>query len=382
MKIRNIEFMTGLNTAANAVSFMIANAVGIGDADAEGKVSFQISPAGDFPNVTVKNGKQIRVVQRIDAEAMNAMIADFNSVTTKIAHLMRGLPIYEGHIDSPDQLAKNGSQAKAVGRIKKLYLRDGSLWADAVMNADGVAMISGDAAAYSANSPHWQMVETKETANGMIVMKPIAVVSTALVNSPNLPNNYIGLNMDDENFQPENNTNMELTKLIQTLGLDEGASLDDVIAAITALQNKVTSAEGDKTALDAANTALNAANTELAELKAAGVKVEIETALNSAVSEGRITEAQKPAFESLLNSNLEHGKMALEALPATNRTLNSKSQIGKVTNTAATNAAPGQVADKVDLTPAFNKVMAENGFDKNSQAHVDEAWKIVRASNS
>lgn len=102
-------------------------------------------------------------------------------------------------------------------------------------------------------------------------------------------------------------TEMEEIKLLAvTMGLPSTATLAEV-------QGKIAELQGLRNENDLMKAELKA----FKDAKATAQKVEIKTLLDAAVTENRITQAQRPVYEKLFDADFDSAKAALDGLPKT-----------------------------------------------------------------
>lgn len=326
------------------------------------------------------------IMQVVDREAGEAMAANFNSGTQKLANFFRGVPIYEGHADDAGWLAKNpGHRASAVARIKTLEVAEDGIYATAAINSDGLKLLGGDAPKYTGQSPYWRLSEISGRKG---CYRPILLWSVALTNNPNIMTNTIALNSllgvaDDtpspaENGETENQENeMKLTPdALKALGFAPEAmpSEEEINAAIVKLASVKAEAETEKVAAEeetsAVNSRLSVVTQELDSVRSAAVETVIADAINS----GRITEADKAQWTAALNTSFASESAKLKNLMPV---LNTRSQLptqGIRRDMAITDAANAaqSIADSVH---AFAK---EKGIDVSNNAGWDRAYNECR----
>ena len=346
----------------------------------KGELWFKVSPYGDFPNQAYdpRTKRRVPTIQRFDRAAAEKMKAGFDSMVNQVRHLFRGLSIYEGHADDPQLLSKPGHTMAAKGRVKELDVREDGLWARAVMNEQGIPLIKGEAAPYSATSPFWWTVDTGKMEGNARITTPVQLESIALTNKPNISDNFIGLNQDTqsggsaaaaETTKPETMKNIR-----EKLGLPEDASDDEVLAAIAKLQTENAALKREKgevkTELKEANTAKQEAETKLKTYQ--GEKA--EAALNQAIQDGKITEAQKPKWEAALNSDFDSAKELLDDLKPQSE-LNTKDHVGDLDKGKG-------VQKNAELNSSMADYAKQHNLDLNRQDHYDRAFDAVRAESS
>lgn len=352
--------ITGRLTAAlNAASHALNAASGVFQElalpDGSQTLRYRLSPYGEFP---VEDVSGQSIIQVVDRTAAATLAANYGSLATKFATFFRGIPIYEGHADDPAWSGKNpGHRASAVGRIKTIEAGDDGIYVTAALNADGLALLAGEAPKYTGHSPFWRLSEIPGRAGHF---RPVLLWSDALTNTPNILTNTIALNSLDgmelelelETPSPataetetevETEHTMKLTAAaLAALGFSPEAepTPDEISAAIVKLASdqaeaaaQVATAQGETTA---ANSRLTVVSGELETLRTTAV----ESAITEAIQTGRITEAQRPAWTSALNTSYQTEAAKLRSLMPT---LNTGSQIGTLDRrgvvTDAANAA-------------------------------------------
>lgn len=317
------------------------------DASAEwSKIKF-----GVYPNEV---GLQI-----FDREAAEAMVSAFNDSLNRLAHGFRGLPGYIGHPDNAAWLQRNpGAPRHAVARVKELRLADDGLEFRTAYNDDGKKLLTGEAPAYDAFSPNWNMAPTQY--RGRKAYRPVELLSVGYTNQPNIPGSYIGLNEalpgEAATTEPAPVPPMKelLIKILADLGITLAADADEptTIAALEQGLAKIASAQGEMAAeKEKAVVAANELATAKAQLAAAGTKLtsaanelaterkaRVDTVLDAAVAAGRITAAQRPEWAGKLTpaANEAFGTLAIE-LSALKPAVNTASK------TAGLGARRGQV---------------------------------------
>jgi len=204
---------------------------------------------------------------------------------------------------STDIAGKAGLPARAVGWVVELRSRQDGIWAKVEWTKDGHALLSEKS--YRGISP----VIVHDEAN-----KVARILRVSLTNKPNL-RGMVALNS-----QTETETIMDLSALIELLGLDKAATVEDVTAAIKKLvdtkepdddEAAMQSALSDiakkfgkdvkpeataicaalDTVLDPSTTAplasLVAVQTELTELKSGMARQKAEEAVDAAIKAGK-----------------------------------------------------------------------------------------------
>lgn len=347
---------------------------------------------GEYPAKSKVNGREVEVVQVMDRQAGELMVENHRTVINAIRHLGRGLPIYVGHPDNADWLKSNpGADESAKGRIKGLEAREDGVWMLAAVNDDGRKLIGGDAPAYSAQSPNWDMVPVSPGSNRY---RPYVLRSIGLTNKPNISSCVIGLNMAGATDisptaaevaeAPENqdtDDDMKLTaQALAALGFapDAEPTPEELSAAIVKMLGEKTAVETDKVEMETNLTAANARVTTL-ESELGSLRTTISaTAINTAVTEGRITEADRGTWEGLLKADPVNGASALAKLGKATG-LNTESQLGNLGDRKS--EGPPAAAGTIQ---AINTAVADyakaNGLDLKKTADYDAAYAGTKAA--
>lgn len=382
MKTKRI--ITVLNITQETVTAALNSISGVWQeitlAEGEREKRYRLSPYGVFPakDVTGKN-----VLQLVDREAGETMAANFASLSGQLATFFRGIPIYEGHADNAAWVKENpGHKACAVGRIKAIECEDDGIYVNAVLNAAGVAMLGGEAPQYTGHSPLWRLVPVAGQPNHY---RPVLLCSDALTNTPNIDANTIALNalglgetptLPADTGEPnEENNDMKLTpEALAALGFapDATPTPEEISAAIVKLTTTETVEESTEppAELAAANSRATALEAELAGVRGAA----ITTVIDAAVTSGRITEADKPAWITALNTSFltESAKLA-NLMPV----LNTRSQVAGV----ATRKNETPLGEGIDaMNSAVREIAAANGLNLELRKDYDTAHAMARAA--
>jgi hypothetical protein len=126
-----------------------------------------------------------------------------------------------------------------------------------------------------------------------------------VINLSDLPNKAIG---------PKINNNMP-KEIALTLGLDENASPQACVNAITELKSEIASHEATRQNLEEENRQMRLRLKAIDDAAAEAQKKEVVNLLNDAVKSGRIDATARPKFEKLFELDHEAAKTALAALP-------------------------------------------------------------------
>lgn len=206
-----------------------------------------------------------------------------NDVLSAFHDLGMKLPIDLEH--ATEIKGKKGEPAPAVGWVIGLEARDDGIWGKVEWNPRGREMIEDKSYRYL--SPVF--TKSKDDTIG-------ALISVGLTNQPNL--NLTALN-SAQSFNPKETKKMD-KELLEALGLGDGATTEDALGAINALQEEKTvalnRAENPDLQKFAPRAEINALQTELQKYKEAEVarnQVEIEGAVDQAIEDGKITPANR-----------------------------------------------------------------------------------------
>jgi len=126
-----------------------------------------------------------------------------------------------------------------------------------------------------------------------------------VINLSDLPNKAIG---------PKINNNMP-KEIALTLGLDENASPQACVNAITELKSEIASHEATRQNLEEENRQMRLRLKAIDDAAAEAQKQEVVNLLDDAVKSGRIDAKARPQFEKLFELDYEAAKTALAALP-------------------------------------------------------------------
>lgn len=192
-----------------------------------------------------------------------------------------------------------GEPAPAVGWIKAMEVRNGALWGRVEWTEDGARAVASRSYRYL--SPVFTFTKA---ANQIVEM-----LSAGLTNQPNLrlaalnraanPNNP---DDPDPTLNPDKGRPMNLTRITKALGLDDGASTDQIETAVNRL---ITSADQPdiskfvpKAEYDTALNRATEAEAKLAERDKSATDTAINSALDAAVAAGKITPGSRGFYEA------------------------------------------------------------------------------------
>lgn len=227
----------------------------------------------------------------------------------------------EGNVDLPVDLehstelkAPKGEPAPAVGWVKELEDRGGAIWGWVEWNATGRELVEGKQYRYL--SP----VILYNKDDGLIV----GLLSVGLTNRPNL--HLQALNNQQGRVDAKEPT--MLKKILAALGLPEDATEATALNAIGVLQTDLQTARNSaqtpsldkfvpRADFEAALNRATTAEAKLAQGERERLEADIETALNQALTEGKIAPASKEFYAATCRAEggLEQFKQFLASAP-------------------------------------------------------------------
>jgi phage gp29-like protein len=350
---------------------------------------YQIAPYGEFETV---DKKFIQVFTRKEAEAM---VRHFNSVPFKITRWLfnNEIPVFIGH---PDVDRKNWSdERKLAVRHTELAAREDGLWGRADWNALGLDNLANGY--WEFPSPVWLFPKPdgllkragaklfgRELSNRVY---PDILQSVGLTNFQNIPDarrvTHNALGSDDGTTQENEEDDTMNPELLAALGLDENATMEQVLAKIAEMKQAAEAAVAEKTKVEGEMTAMNATlesvRTDLQSLRTTSANAMLDTAITG----GAITQGERAGWEQRFLTDYQGAANALSEIKPGSTGLNTKS-VG-LPNKPQT--APQTAVERI---AAFNAAVKEHaakhpglGYDacvaavRNdpSMAHIVEAMK-------
>lgn len=394
MKLKHFNFIFRhfYQLAANdaAEGMQLANAADGGSPFAILQPDGFLIPYGEFPH---KVGLQI-----FDREAADAMVANHGGFLNKLASWARGnsasYPVYVGHPDLP---GTKDTDKRAYGWIEGMVAENDGLrltvkWSDA-----GRELVEN--AHFKYYSPLWW---TKPVRRG--VVRPVSLKSMGLTNDPNIPVPALANEVETEDFKTqytreESQQNNEMKDILLALGLEEGATPEEVLAKIAelkkpaeeaentdALKAEMLKAEQDKAKAEAdkvaAENSLAAANTKIVSLET-GLQAAANAAVDAAMTAGKITPAERGAkvTELLAANDFATALQDLGKMPAKIKTASATGNLGGEKSKlviASNDAAAAARAERATLV--------ENEFQNTNEnlsngARKRIAWQRAQAKN-
>lgn len=308
--------------------------------------------------------------QHFFEEDANAVVEEFNSIRGKLGRMWRGIPIYIGHPDSRPDLY---TDHRRLGKYTDLEARPDGLWAKEELNSLGLENKREGYWMYP--SPRW------DAPAGRPKFRPTRLISVGLTNSPRLLNSEPVANstLDAEN-QTETNTIMDRKLICEKLGLDVTATDEEILAKITSLKSERDSAAAKMTEKETElETASNSITTLTGDLNTARARIttlegtlasERETIANglldAAVSDGRITQADRAAWLPRLTGDARETEA--NALAGLKPTLNTRS----IDVSGSRVEIGDEKSRRETIANAVEAIIREKGVS------YDDAWNLAK----
>lgn len=276
-----------------------------------GALNFEFSPGAHVPDwiELLPPGPEIK------GRDGRAWLLDNPQAIVEAFHAdTKDLPVDIEH--ATELKAPKGDRAPAVGWIKALEVRNGGVWGRVEWTNDGGFTVSERQYRYI--SPVFQYDKTTKQI--------LRLTSAALTNQPNLA--LQALNREGQT-EHEEEPDMDLKQLLAALGLPETATLAEALnhigkmkADLATALNRAESPSLDKfVPREDYTLALNratAAETALAEVKKTELETAINTEINAALKDGKITPATVDYHKASCRQEggLERFKDYVKAAPA------------------------------------------------------------------
>lgn len=322
---------------------------------------YQIAPYGEWPTV---DGRHLQVFGREQAEKM---VRHYNSLPFRITRWLsnREVPVFIGHPDVDRRSWPD--ERKLATKHRRLEAREDGLWGQAAWNGLGRDNLENGYWQYP--SPVWLYKPPQPGTNRVY---PDLLQSVGLTNFQNTPHarrvTANAVRPDPDAAPSIEETTMK--ELIAELGLEEGASEEDILAAVRALKQSASDQEEKAAKAEEDTRAANAAR-DTAETALAGMR---ETAANglldTAVESGAITLAEKTGWQRRFEADYEAAANALAEVKPADGGLNRQ----PVDLPDKPTAAPSTARDRIAaVNSAVQAEMTRNGGD------YDRAHAAVKA---
>lgn len=373
------------NDAADDVEFLAANEQTY-DVETEGVM---VVPFGEVPvNVSV-DGRMVRGLQRIDAEAGNQMAADMGGIMGTLKSAFMGRPIFVGHPyhPNPTEAAKYPDK-RARGFVKKVEVTKDSIRLIPKYNKLGTEEVEDQQLIY--HTPQWRMKKVmdasgrQEIKNGLPVFRPHSLHSGGLTNNPNI--NVPPLMAGNEATAAGA---IDIAKLIAPFIAEGFIKADDdeaaILSAINALVQDVKWSRVRKVEMAAQIASMRAV------LPAAANEASHEELLQGLCSQLAATAANEAQHESEITAANDKAAAA-EARFTAARTARVESAVALlITQGHVTNANAGalraeliEAANEADVTARLaelGKTKPKLGLNGGVTDNLKDAGKLIMAAN-
>jgi hypothetical protein len=217
---------------------------------------YQIEALGEHVNHAA------RVVQVIDAQAVDSIVNRFASEATKAGEEFPGMRIDKDHLSQ-----SMANPTESLGWMMAIRNRDGIPEAKIDWTAMGLPLIEskpGQPPVYKFFSTEYDPNQCQKIGTRIInrksydVVRPLRLDGLSLTNDPNNKGQRPISNRDGKTAgaAEENQPKSTMNRLFKALGLADDASEDSAVAALQTIQNRATTAEGLVTALTTERDAL------------------------------------------------------------------------------------------------------------------------------
>lgn len=364
--------------AANEASDEAANEAAVGVFDVVDGGVMKV-PYGEYPVMVAHQGRQIRGLQRVDAQAGNEMRADLGGVLKRFAV---GRPIFAGHPYIPGDGTPDPRwpDRRSRGTIKEIEVaNDGIVF---VPKYNKLGREEVEDAQFMHHSPQWRLKPVmaangkQEVKNGMPVYRPFSIHSVGLTNNPNIE--VPALVAANENMPAV----IDVSKLIAALAETGLVKPDDdeltILQGIARMKEDIQWArerkENDARRLQMLRTAFPSAANEATEEEITSSLITERSDL--AAANEKLTEDVSSLRSSLSASREAHVEMALAGLITGAKITKAKAE--EVRSSLIEAANEQVLADQLaELGKGKSKLSTDGGVtDELKGAH-----KVVMAAN-
>jgi hypothetical protein len=358
----------------------------------------QIAPFGDFPGMAlVADGKggftRERAIQRMDQAAVTQMVNEYAKSRKGVRGFLKSRPLYVGHPDVPGCETKYPDKAPK-GIFANLACRDNGFYGQLNLTEEGEKLIANQT--YRALSGRWEAEYVGEEG-GVKIYRPTKFYSAGLTNNPNLP---VQLMNESEQAKQEKHMKDKIIALLKAHGItlangvtlandatdaqiEEGlAQLGTHLERTATLANEKTTLANDKSSLA---TQLSARDGEITTLKSSVSTLTTErdtartafanertariaTLLDQAMTDGRITKADRTDWEKRLGNEANFANEA-DALAKL------KPQVKTTSITLKHSGLTVELANSADRNQAVRELVSEE--IKTTQCDYDTAFARV-----
>ena len=328
-------------------------------------------------------------LQILDRAAADEMAANHNSLLGKMGRVLTGgtpkYPVYIGHPDLP---GSKDTDKRSYAWIENVIPEETGVRFPVKWSEPGQELIANGHFLFY--SPLWW---TKKVAGGI---RPVALKSMGLTNDPNIPvpalaNEATGEDAAHEDSETSTEETTEDTimnpELLALLGLTDGATLEEVMAEITALKDAATQAATDKqTQADKATTAatdMQAANERVTALEGR-LKIVANALVQGAVLAGQLTpaEVEAKADEILAANDFETAVGEIGKLPVKFKTSSQTGDLGasKVRLVVAANDASSAAREERRQLVASEYERTNAALPEGERKRI--AWERAQKKNT
>lgn len=199
----------------------------------------QIEVTGEHRGTMVgADGKETRIVQVIDEAAIANIAKDFRAIAAD--------PYFDGLLVDADHLSHDLSEkTEAYAWLMNVEVRDGQLWGELEWTDLGASAISGNR--YKYFSTEYGPGDFEVLGSGRV--RPSRLSGLSLTNRPNNKGgrriqNRSQTATEDPGHNPTQDDKTTMKNIAEKLGLPAEATEEEILAKITALQEKADKADG------------------------------------------------------------------------------------------------------------------------------------------
>lgn len=216
-----------------------------------------------------------------------------------------------------------------IGYWDNISVENGALYADAVFSSDDFAQRIAkmvDEGTLRASSIGLRVVETSEDPSVLLQGQTRSTVTKCTIREcsiVDIPSNINAIALYDEGGKMINLSDNEVHADVPKLSLLSDISNDNILTMKKVCKTlKLADTVSEEVVVERIenlqdeNVTLKAEIKRLSDAQAAQKKAEVKTLLDTAVTEKRIAETERPAYEQLFDANFEAAKTVLAARTA------------------------------------------------------------------